>query len=262
MKYSIDKDVSTFVLDVMFNKLQSLAQSRSETLKGYSIIFKSQSTRNILCERISESVEYGIRSKQSIKNITGMIHEECGGIYGQIAFTQVCIRAKNNKVSFKDNKFIVVVNIDELQNDLIMNLWRMDDWLKHMELVITHEFGHILDYVNHDGIDFETWVDNEIHSNDLKNEFYKLDNAARDNNVYNARESYSKYYSIPNEKRANDLAGIDWTQIYEFHETKRPEDISVIISTNTEKDDDYEKRESGFCRYGNEESGINVSLRI
>ena len=110
-------------------------------------------------------------------------------------------RDKKKNVLIVD-ELTILINTDQLADFITMHIDDLEYVLNDLKLGVRHEIGHVIDFIRYHNMDFDEYREERDRRISARNEYYSSKNK-RDE-----IENLVRYYSLEEEKAANDAVGI------------------------------------------------------
>lgn len=271
MKFTTNENLLNIAFESARKHFQDLIDEHRELCRGYKIRLQLLSASDQLKTHVRESIK-----NEFVKGAKALTNSELDKILDNtfnhsintaLASTITDYEGRYDKLHIYEGRISIAFNKETLLADIVNNLWRFDEYLSvRLKMVARHEFGHVVQSIHNDGINNDEYLRKEMKNSAAMNEFHKWLDSSRADGSYSKKEFCKRYFQIPHEKDANNFAGYTWKDMYAWDGDKKPDDVSISISTieKTEKDDTNERseRKQSFCRISDEESGLDIPLCI
>lgn len=127
------------------------------------------------------------------------------------------------------NELYLDINVVSVNKLILDNIWRLDFLKELLRNSLRHEIGHMIDIRRFHGKSISEYMEYADQCSRELNEYY--DWLMSDENTDDWVIQLTKYYSITNEKAANDLVGIHIDDILRYEDpSKYKHDLTIEIS--------------------------------
>lgn len=127
------------------------------------------------------------------------------------------------------NELYLDINVVSVNKLILDNIWRLDFLKELLRNSLRHEIGHMIDVRRFHGKSISEYMEYADQCSRELNEYY--DWLMSDENTDDWVSQLTKYYSITNEKAANDLVGIHIDDILRYEDpSEHKHDLTIEIS--------------------------------
>lgn len=198
------------VCDFCMKTLKDIVKEHEKEIYNYQISFDMDSSLISAKEYVETAVDTldddDLKNRKKIKEVVGNAVKTTKNVPFSANATLI---KRGTKIFVKNSDIVVFGNSDLIRTNMLLNLYRFEEWLKHdITTLLKHEFGHVLHYIELDGTSYSEWYENFKKNNEALDDFHKWVEESKENNTYTVEEGVIRYHSIPDEAKANALGNV------------------------------------------------------
>lgn len=209
-KIVFKESMMQMVYDFCRKTLKDIVKEHENEVYNYQISLDMDSSlisaKGFVESAVDTLEDDDLKNRKKIKEVVGNAVKTTKNIPFS---TNATLIKRGTKVFVKNSDIIIFGNADLIRVNMLLNLYRFEEWLKHdITTQLKHEFGHVLNYIELDGTSYSEWYEDFKKNNEAYDDFHKWVEESKENKTFTVEESVARYYSIPSEARANALGNV------------------------------------------------------
>ncbi len=232
-KLVFKESMMQIVYDFCMKTLKDIVKEHENEIYNYQISLDMDSSlisaKGFVESAVDTLEDDDLKNRKKIKEVVGNAVKTTKNIPFS---TNATLIKRGTKVFVKDSNIIIFGNADLIRVNMLLNLYRFEEWLKHdITTQLKHEFGHVLNYIELDGTSYAEWYEDFKKNNEAYDAFHKWVEESKENKTFSAEESVARYYSIPSEARANALGNVTMDDLLRIEKVEDHKSYTIEVKS-------------------------------